>query len=230
MESVNWCIWAPLACLKEIEGRRSLRGGLYRKGASAHIDGMAILDIALMGNPILARHAALVEDPGDPAVAALVSDMLETMVAANGVGLAAPQVKRSLQLVIFSVPEERTLDGVGLPPTVLINPVIEPIGDVMEEAYEGCLSVPGLTGRVPRWRQIGYRGIGLDGKPMEREASGFHARVVQHECDHLWGRLYVSRMRDMSSLAFADELRRQILASQEEAAAAKSASVVGEEA
>ncbi len=192
---------------------------------------MAILDIALMGDPILARQASLVEDPGDPAIASLVSDMLETMVAADGVGLAAPQVKRSLQLVIFSVPAERTDDGVGLPPTVLINPVIEPIGDIMDEAYEGCLSVPGLTGRVPRWRQIGYRGFGLDGRLIECEASGFHARVVQHECDHLWGRLYVSRMRDMSSLAFADELRRQIAAAaKEDAAAAMPSPAVGEQA
>jgi peptide deformylase len=191
---------------------------------------MAILDIALMGNPILAQYAALVEDPGDPAIAALVADMLETMVAADGVGLAAPQVSRSLQLVVYSVPAERTADGVGLPLTVLINPVIEPLGDIMDEAYEGCLSVPGLTGRVPRWRQIGYRGLGLDGKPIEREASGFHARVVQHECDHLWGRLYVSRMRDMASLAFADELRRQIMVAQKDAAAKEPASADGEEA
>ncbi len=186
---------------------------------------MAILDIALMGNPILAQQAAPVEDPGDPAVAALVADMMDTMVAAGGVGLAAPQVMRGLQLVIFSVPPERASDGVGLPSTVLINPVIEPMDDIMEEAYEGCLSVPGLTGRVPRWRRIGYRGLGLDGKPVEREASGFHARVVQHECDHLWGRLYVSRMRDMASLAFADELRRQIAAAQKEAATGESSAI-----
>jgi len=190
---------------------------------------MAVLEIALMGNPILAQQAALVDDPCDPAIAALVADMRETMAVANGVGLAAPQVKRSLQVVIFEVPAERTQDGVGLASSVLINPVIEPIGDAMDEAYEGCLSVPGLTGRVPRWRHIGYRGIGLDGKVMEREASGFHARVVQHECDHLWGRLYVSRMRDMSSLAFADELRRQILAAQAETATTGPSSVVGEE-
>lgn len=171
---------------------------------------MAILDIALMGNPILARQAALVEDPCDPAVAALVADMLETMHAAGGVGLAAPQVGRSLRLVIFSVPAERATDGVGVGPTVLINPEIEPLGWAMDEAFEGCLSVPGLTGRVPRWRTIRYRGVGLDGTPIEREASDFHARVVQHECDHLWGRLYPSRMRDLGSLAFADELRRQL--------------------
>jgi peptide deformylase len=183
-----------------------------------------------MGNPILAHQAAPVNDPGDPEIAALVADMLETMVAANGVGLAAPQVNRSLQLVVFEVPSERTQDGIGLPSTVLINPEIEPLGNVMDEAYEGCLSVPGLTGRVLRWRQIGYRALGLDGRVIEREASGFHARVVQHECDHLWGRLYLSRMRDMTSLAFADELRRQIAASQEkETAAVERAMALGEE-
>lgn len=188
---------------------------------------MAILDISLMGNPILARFASPLDDPGDPAIACLVSDMLETMVAAHGVGLAAPQVGRGLQLVIFSVPAERTADGIGVPPTVLINPVIEPLGDKVDEAYEGCLSVPGLTGRVPRWRSIGYRGLGFDGKPIEREASGFHARVIQHECDHLWGRLYLSRMRDMSSLAFAEELRRQMEAA---AQAEESPAANGEDA
>ncbi|PKU26298.1 peptide deformylase [Telmatospirillum siberiense] len=191
---------------------------------------MPTLDIALMGNPVLARLASPVEDPGDPAIAALVADMLETMTAANGVGLAAPQVGRSLQLVIFSVPAERTADGIGFPPTVLINPQIEPLGDATDEAYEGCLSVPGLTGRVPRWRTIGYRGLGNDGKPIEREVSGFHARVIQHECDHLWGRLYLSRMRDMSSLAFADELRRQIEAAREVEQPETAPSAMGEDA
>lgn len=174
---------------------------------------MAIVDIARMGNPILAQHAAPVEDPTDPVVAALVADMLETMISANGVGLAAPQISRGVQLVIFTVPSERSEDGQGLPLTVLINPEIHPLSDAMDEAYEGCLSVPGLTGRVPRWCHIGYRGLGLDGKLIEREVSGFHARVVQHECDHLLGRLYLSRMPDLSSLAFTEELRRLIAAS-----------------
>lgn len=171
---------------------------------------MARLDIALMGHPILARQAEPVQDPCDPAIDALVADMLETMASANGVGLAAPQVKRGLQLVLFMVPSERAADGNGLPVTVLMNPEIEPLGDEMDEAYEGCLSIPGLTGRVPRWRHIGYRGLTPDGRQIEREASGFHARVVQHECDHLWGRLYPSRMRDIGSLAFVDELRRRM--------------------
>lgn len=184
--------------------------GLYQPKLSAHIVGMAVLDIVRMGNPILARTAALVEDPGDPVIAALVADMQETMSSAGGVGLAAPQVKKSVQLVIFEVPAERTPDGVGMPLTVLINPYIEPVSDAMDEAYEGCLSVPGLVGRVPRWRQIAYRGLGLDGKPIEREASGFHARVVQHECDHLLGTLFLARMVDLSSLAYTDELRRLV--------------------
>jgi len=171
---------------------------------------MAVLDIALMGNPILARAAAPIEDPSDPMLAELVGHMQETMIAAGGVGLAAPQVKRGLQLIIFEVPAERTADGCGLPLTVLLNPMIEPLESEVEEAYEGCLSVPGLTGLVPRWRRIGYRGLGLDGKPIEREASGFHARVVQHECDHLLGRLYPTRMRDLGTLAYAEELRRLI--------------------
>ncbi len=173
---------------------------------------MAVLDIALMGNPILARPAAPVEDPTDPQVSELVANMLETMVAAHGVGLAAPQVKQGLQLVVFEVPAERLAEGRALPLTVLFNPVIEALDEAMDEAYEACLSVPGLTGRVPRWRHIGYRGLGVDGKVIEREAIGFHARVVQHECDHLLGRLYLTRMPDLASLAYGQELRRLVQA------------------
>ncbi|MDR3439509.1 peptide deformylase [Telmatospirillum sp.] len=208
---------------------RERSGGFTGAAAPPILASMAILDIALMGNPILAQQAALVDDPLDPAIAALVADMEETMAAANGVGLAAPQVKRSLQLVVFKVPAERTEDGVGLPFSVLINPVIEPLGEAIDEAYEGCLSVPGLTGRVPRWRQIGYRGIGLDGKAIEREVSGFHARVIQHECDHLWGRLYPSRMRDLGSLAFVDELYRQVQASRDDSRDVEASATAEEE-
>jgi peptide deformylase len=171
---------------------------------------MAILNIAVMGNPVLSRPASPIIDPDDPSIAALIGDMLDTVAAAGGVGLAAPQVARGLQLVVFEVPAGRTADGAGLPMTVLINPSIEPLDETVEEAYEACLSVPGLTARVPRWRHIGYRGLGIDGKLIEREATGFHARVVQHECDHLWGRLYLSRLEDLSTLAFTDELRRQV--------------------
>ena len=171
---------------------------------------MAVLDIALMGDPILAREAVPVDDPGDASVALLVADMVETMLASGGIGLAAPQIRSGLRLVVFQVPPGRTADGQGVPLTLLINPHIEPLSDEMDPAYEACLSVPGLTGLVPRWRRIGYRAWGLDGKMFEREAEGLHARVVQHECDHLSGLLYLSRMSDLSSLAMTAELHRQI--------------------
>ncbi|HIJ62767.1 MAG TPA: peptide deformylase [Rhodospirillaceae bacterium] len=170
---------------------------------------MAVLDIALMGDPILACEALPVEDPGDGAVVRLVADMVETMLAAGGVGLAAPQVRHRARLVIFQLPPGRSADGRGVPLTVLINPRIEPLTDDMDPAYEACLSVPGLTGVVPRWRRIGYRAWDLDGRLVEREAEGLHARVVQHECDHLSGLLYLSRMQDLSSLAMTAELHRQ---------------------
>jgi peptide deformylase len=169
---------------------------------------MTVLDIMLMGNPILAEPADAVDDPCRPEIGALVADMRETLAAAGGVGLAAPQVNRPLRLMLFEVPAGRTAEGRAVPMTVLINPAIEPLGDVAEEGYEACLSVPGLIGKVPRWHRIGYRGWGLDGKIVEREAIGFHARVVQHEFDHLQGTLYLARMADFKSLAFVDELRR----------------------
>ena len=177
---------------------------------------MAVLEIARMGHPVLVRTAQPVVDPCEPAVAALVDDMIETMIHAGGVGLAAPQVKQGVQVVVFEVPPSRTADGCGLLLTTLINPVIEPLDDSVEEAYEACLSLPGLIGRVPRWLRIGYRGFGLDGKVIEREATGFHARVVQHECDHLSGTLYPRRMRDLSSFAFTEELQRLATVSAEE--------------
>ena len=176
---------------------------------------MALLTIAKMGNPILARIAQKIEDPTDPRWAALVEDMKETMDVADGVGLAAPQVEVDAQLVIFSVPASRG-DEEGLPLSVLINPEITPLSDEMADGYEGCLSVPGLTGIVPRWTHIHYRGVDLEGKVIEREARGFHARVVQHECDHLFGRLYISRVKDLSSLAYRDELARLWAAAKEE--------------
>ena len=171
---------------------------------------MAILELALMGNPFLERLADPVADPTASEIATLIADMEETMAAEGGVGLAAPQVQRGLQLVIFDVPGERAEDGLGLPRTVLINPAIEPLSEELEEAYEACLSVPGLTGVVPRWRHIGYRGLDAAGRLVEREAKGFHARVVQHECDHLWGRLYISRMRDLGTLAYRSELAKRM--------------------
>ena len=164
---------------------------------------MAILMIAKMGNPILARPADKIADPTETRWRTLVEDMKETMVAAGGAGLAAPQVEVGVQLVIFTVPGEG-----GIPMTTLINPEITPLSEETAEGYEACLSVPGLMGKVPRWTHISYRGLDLDGQVIEREARGFHARVVQHECDHLWGRLYLSRMSELSSLAYRDEVAR----------------------
>jgi peptide deformylase len=169
---------------------------------------MAVLTIARMGHPILSRLADKVADPCDPTLKTLAADMEETMIAAGGIGLAAPQVQVGLQMVMFSVPGPRAEDGLTFPLTVLINPEITPLSDESEQGYEACLSVPGLTGIVPRWSHIHYRGFDLDGHLIEREAKGFHARVVQHECDHLWGRLYLSRMPDLQSLAYRDELFR----------------------
>jgi peptide deformylase len=166
---------------------------------------MAVRTIARMGHPILARLADPIEDPCDPRWRHLAADMAETMHAAKGIGLAAPQVKQGVQLVLFSVPAARDENG-GQPLTILLNPKITPLSDDAEIGYEACLSVPGLTGRVPRWSHIHYSGHDLDGRLIEREAHGFHARVVQHECDHLWGRLYLSRMADLGSLAYRDEL------------------------
>ena len=169
---------------------------------------VAILKIARMGNPVLRRRADPVADPAAPAIRTLVEDMLDTMEDANGAGLAAPQVHVPLRVVIFHVPEARALrEGEEpVPFTVLINPEIEPLTQETAEGWEACLSVPGLAGVVPRFTRIRYSGVGLDGARIEREARGFHARVVQHECDHLDGILYPQRMTDLSLLMFADEM------------------------
>ena len=173
---------------------------------------MAILKIARMGHPILARIADSVEDPTDPAIRQLVADMVETMVDAPGTGLAAPQVHVPLRVVVFFVRPERTTGLAGDTPvdlTVLVNPVLEPQGEATSDAFEGCLSVPGLTGRVKRYTHLRYRGVDLDGKLVERTVAGFHARVVQHECDHLDGILYPQRMDDLGQLGFVDEMRKR---------------------
>ena len=182
---------------------------------------MAILKIARMGHPVLRRKAAPVADPGAPEVRRLVQDMLETMEDAGGTGLAAPQVHVPLRVVVFFVSgqraaaesdlDDRPLDSGGreaVPLTVLINPLIEPLTEQTAQGPEACLSVPGLVGQVPRITHIRYRGLTLEGEPLEREAEGFHARVVQHECDHLDGILYPQRMTDLSRLAFAAEAGR----------------------
>jgi len=166
-----------------------------------------------MGHPVLATAAKTVADPRDSAIRRLAADMIDTMRDAPGVGLAAPQVYVPLRVVVFEVPAGRAAEdgesaGRGVPLTVLVNPEIEPLGGETEEGWEGCLSIPGLTGRVPRHRRIGYRGFDLEGRVIEREAQGFHARVVQHECDHLTGMLYPMRMNDLATLGFVDEMRR----------------------
>ena len=167
-----------------------------------------MLDIARMGAQVLRVTAQPVADPTAPEIARLVDDMKETMEAAGGIGIAAPQVRVGLQVAIFMVPADRTEDGEGLPLTVLVNPSWHPLSPEQEEGYEGCLSVPGMTGLVPRYTHIAYRGHGLDGTLIEREAKGYHARVVQHELDHLAGILYPQRMTDLSTFAFTEELRR----------------------
>jgi peptide deformylase len=176
---------------------------------------MAILKIARMGHPVLATPAQAVSDPKNPEIRRLVNDMVETMIDANGAGLAAPQVHVPLRVVVFQAPDERAdpgLEGDELfdhtaPLTVLINPEIAILDPTPEGGWEGCLSVPGLRGWVERPAHIHYRGFGLNGETIERVARGFHARVVQHECDHLDGRLYTSRIGDLSRLIFESELR-----------------------
>jgi peptide deformylase len=172
---------------------------------------MALLKIARMGNPVLRASAAPVNDPTAPWVRRLVADMLETMEDVGGTGIAAPQVHAPHRIVVFFVAGERTTDLPGdgeQDLTVLINPEIEPIGEETALGWEGCLSVPGLRGVVPRHVRIRYRGLGLKGETIEREAAGFHARVVQHECDHLDGILYPQRMTDHRLLVYTEELQR----------------------
>lgn len=172
---------------------------------------MALLKIARMGHPLLRATAKPVDEPTAPWLRRLVDDMIETMEDAGGTGLAAPQVHVPYRVVVFRVGGERLTDLPGDTEqdlTVLINPVIEPIGDEGALGWEGCLSVPGLRGVVPRHLRIRYRAFGLDGEAIEREAAGFHARVVQHECDHLDGILYPQRMTDHRLLVFIEELQR----------------------
>ncbi len=191
---------------------------------------MAILKIARMGHPVLLRPAAPVADPLAPGIRKLVADMLETMRDAPGTGLAAPQVHVPLRLVIFTVSSERAAreGGEEVPPTVLINPRVEPLGEEAAYGWEGCLSVPDLAGRVPRWTRIRYSGLDLEGRPLEREAEGFHARVVQHECDHLDGILYPQRLHDARDLIFTSEARHW--AGQVPSAFASSSEADGKEA
>ncbi len=183
---------------------------------------MTLLKIARMGHPVLTRLAEPVADPTARDVRRLVEDMFETMDDGLGVGLAAPQVHVGRRVIVFKAPAERAGPGPGdndddddeasatAALTALINPAFEPLGDDMMLGWEGCLSIPGITGAVPRHARIRYRGIDPTGRVVEREASGFHARVVQHEIDHLDGVLFPMRMTDLSLLSFNEELRHII--------------------
>lgn len=169
---------------------------------------MTVHAILKMGDPRLLAKARRVEAFDTPQLHQLIADMEETMAAANGAGLAAPQIGVDLQVVIFGTgaPNPRYPDAPVVPKTVLLNPVITPLGPEEEEGWEGCLSVPGLRGVVPRWHLIRYQGVDVKGQPIDREAEGFHARVVQHECDHLVGVLYPMRVRDFTRFGFVEVL------------------------
>ena len=172
---------------------------------------MTVREILKMGDPRLLRVAPAVAEFDTPALHALVADMFDTMEAANGAGLAAPQIGVPLRVVIFGYadPDQRNPrypDAPPIPQTVLINPVLQPLSDDLEDGWEGCLSVPGLRGVVPRHARLRYTGFDLHGQPIDRVADGFHARVVQHECDHLDGILYPMRVRDFSQFGFTEVL------------------------
>lgn len=169
---------------------------------------MTVREILKMGDARLLRVAQPVRAFGTPELHALIADMVDTMRAANGAGLAAPQIGVDLQLVIFGTdaPNPRYPDAPIVPRTVLLNPGITPIGDEEEDGWEGCLSVPGLRAMVPRFKTIRYSGFDPQGRLLERTVEGFHARVVQHECDHLVGKLYPMRVRDFSKFGFTDVL------------------------
>ena len=170
---------------------------------------MTVRDILKMGDARLLRVAQPVRDFDTPELHALVADMFDTMAAAHGAGLAAPQIGVDLQLVIFGFERsERYPDAPPVPQTVLVNPAIVPLGEAMEDGWEGCLSVPGLRGVVSRHARIRYSGQDERGRPIEREAEGFHARVVQHECDHLQGVLYPMRVRDFTRFGYTSVLFR----------------------
>ena len=194
---------------------------------------MAILKIARIGHPVLNRTADRVEDPTAPEIHRLIADMVDTLADAGGTGLAAPQVHMPKRVVIFAISESRARDESektreaaeqegeeedgkagaveAVPMTVLINPEIEALGEDMATGVEGCLSLPDMIGMVPRYRHIRYKAQAPDGSDFEREVSGFHARVVQHECDHLDGILYPMRMEDLTTLGYADEMGRDEL-------------------
>ena len=178
---------------------------------------MAILKIARMGHPVLLQNCEPVTDPGAPEIRRLVADMMETMEDASGAGLAAPQVHVPLRLFVFRVSEARgqeDADDVPIDNTVVINPEVELLTDERVLRWEGCLSIPGLRAAVPRAPRVRYRGVDCDGNVVQREVSGFHAGVVQHEFDHLNGILYPMRMKDFSLFGFTEDLARAAAARQ----------------
>ena len=179
---------------------------------------MTVRDILKMGDARLLRTAQPVTAFDSDALHLLITDLLDTMRAANGAGLAAPQIGVDLQVVIFGSNERnpRYPDRPVVPPTVLCNPVITPMGEAEDSDWEGCLSVPGLRGQVPRWSHIRYTGFDQYGDAIDRTVEGFHARVVQHECDHLWGKLYPMRMRDFSQFGFTEVLFPGIAAAEDD--------------
>ena len=169
---------------------------------------MAVREILKMGDARLLRVAQPVPAFDTPELYALIADLQDTMAAENGAGIAAPQIGVDLQLVIFGSDRinPRYPEAPAVPFTVLINPTITPIGDAMHSDWEGCLSVPGLRGQVPRHQRVRYQGFDAQGKPIDRDVEGFHARVVQHECDHLWGTLYPMRVTDFSHFGYTEVL------------------------
>lgn len=180
---------------------------------------MAILKVAHLGHPVLRRIAEPVSPEAirSPEIQQLIDDMFETMDDEDGAGLAAPQVHVPSRVVVYGVgANPRYPDAEPVPATVLINPKVQQVGEAQEEDWEGCLSVPGLRGRVPRWTTVRVEASDREGRPLCFTATGFHARVVQHECDHLDGRVYVDRMRSMESLSFLPEFHRYWLAREQD--------------
>lgn len=168
---------------------------------------MAIKTVLKMGNPMLSQRAEEIKQFNTPELHALIQDMQDTMAHMNGAGIAAPQIGVGLRVVIFGVGSNpRYPDAEQVPYTVLINPTLNPIGDSIEDGWEGCLSVPGLRGVVPRYQRLHYTGFDPYGMPIDRMVSGFHARVVQHECDHLDGILYPMRIKDLTKFGYTDVL------------------------
>jgi len=171
---------------------------------------MSLLQVVRIGDPVLRRVASPIVDPTDPAIRTLADSMVETMIQAPGVGLAAPQVGQSLRLIVMRIMADRTAAAEEAGPEqvmALINPEIEPLGPETELGWEGCLSVPPFRGVVPRFSRVGFRGFLTDGTRIEGETSGFQARILQHEVDHLDGIIYLDRMTDLKTLGYDEELR-----------------------